>query len=139
MRSKLIIVLLIVVAASLAAYAIKSALEKRAEQRRQATYQAVLRDYSTALEPGTRRSEVETVLTSRGRSFQQMCCLLNENRNALEDILMIGSGPKLWYCSENDMYLVFEFDSMPDPQSPKAHPDDRLRRIALSSWLGGCL
>jgi hypothetical protein len=138
-KSKLIILLLILVAVALSAFAIESALGRRATQRRQASYDALLREYSTALRPGAQRREVEAMLTSRGRSFQQMCCLLNENRNALEDIVKIGSEPKPWYCSENDMYLVFGFDSMPDPQFPKAHPDDGLRRIALSPWLGGCL
>lgn len=139
MKTKLIILLLILVAVALSAFAIKSALWKRAAQRRQAVYDALLREYSATLRPGAQRREVEAVLTTRGRSFQQMCCLLSENRNALEDIVKIGSEPTPWYCSENDMYLVFEFDSMPDSQFPKAHPDDSLRRIALSSWLGGCL
>lgn len=139
MRAKLIILLLSLVAVALAAFAIQTALRKRAERRRQAAYDAVLREYSTALQPGAQRREVEAMLTSRERSFRQMCCLLNENRNAIEDIVKIGSEPKPWYCSENNMYLVFEFDSMPDPRSLKAHSDDRLRRIALSPWLGGCL
>jgi hypothetical protein len=95
-------------------------------------------DRRTPLPPYRERSAVETALTPRGHSFQRMCCLLNENRNTLEDIVRIGSEPRPWYCTENDMYLVFEFDSMPDAQSPR-HPDDRLRRIALSPWLGGCL
>jgi len=139
MKGKPIILLLILAAVALAAFAMESALGKRAEQRRHDSYDALLREYSTVLRPDARRREVEAFLTSRGRSFQQMCCLLNENRNALEDIVKVGSEPKPWYCRENDMYLVFEFDSMPDPQFPKAHPDDRLRRIALSPWLGGCL
>jgi hypothetical protein len=140
MKSKLIMSVLIIVSIALSAFLIESAVEKRADQKRHAEYQSLLSEYSAALDPGTLRSQVEAILASRGRSFQQTCCLLNENRNAFEDLVKIGSEPKPWYCSENDMYLVFEFDSVrDDPQFPNARPDDRSRRIALSPWLGGCL
>ena len=139
MKKNLIMWLLIVSALAVAVFVVQSSFQNRAELRRQSAYQAVLREYLSALSPGAQRAEVETVLASRGRSFHQMCCLLNENRNALEDIVKIGSGPKPWYCSENDTYLVFEFESPTDLGSPKAGANDRLRRIATASWLGGCL
>lgn len=139
MKRKLFVSLLFVVALAFVAFVIESGIEKRAEQKRQAAYESTLREYSMTLNPGLQRSAVENVLVSQGRTFRQMCCLLNENRHALEDIVKIGSEPKPWYCSENDTYLVFEFDSSADPNSPGARADDRLRRIALASWLGGCL
>jgi hypothetical protein len=141
MKSKLIMLVLIVVAAALSAMLMKSAAEKRVEKERHAVYESILREYSMALRPGTPRNQVEAMLDSRGRSFQQMCCLLdkNRNRNALQDLVRIGSEPMPWYCNPTNMYLVFEFDSLPDPRSLKAHPDDTLRKIALSPGLQRCL
>ena len=139
MKSKPILLVLVVVVAALSAMLMKSVTEKRAGKERHAADESVLREFSTALKPGTPRSQVEALLDSRGRSFQQMCCLLDENRNALQDLVRIGSEPKAWYCSTSDMYLVFEFDSLPDPRSPKANPNDTLRKIALSPWQQGCL
>ena len=138
-RSKLIPRLLIVVAVVVAVLAIEATIRGRAERKRQAFYQSALHQYSTTLRPGTQRGEVEAVLASQGRAFQQTCCLLSTKQNALEDIVKIGSGPKLWYCRKNDMYLVFEFESPPGPVVRETNASDRLRRVSLAPWLGGCL
>jgi len=138
-KSKLIPWLLIVAAVVVAVLAVEATIRSRAERKRQALYQSIFRQYLTALKPGTQRSEVEAILVSQGRAFQQSCCLLGENQNALEDVVKIGSEPKLWYCSDLDMYLVFEFESPPGPVVRETDASDRLRRIALVPWLGFCL
>ena len=137
-KSKLILWLLFAVAVVIAVRAIESTIRSRAEWKRQAFYQSILRQYATTLRPGTQRGEVEAVLASQGRVFEQMCCLLREKQNAPEDIVKIGSEPKPWHCSENDTYLVFEFESPPGPVTRETNGTDRLRRVALAQWLGGC-
>jgi hypothetical protein len=122
----------IVIAAALAVSTIRS----RGERKRQALYQSILRQYSTTLRPGAQRGEVEAVLASQGREFQQTCCLLKDNKNAPEDIVKIGSEQPS-YCK--DMYLVFEFESPPGPTVRETNASDRLLRVALVPWLGGCL
>jgi hypothetical protein len=140
-RSKSIRWLLIAAAVVVAFLAIGTTIQRRAERKRQASYQSVLRQYSTKLKPGTQRGEVEAFLASQGRTFEQTCCLssVKLGSSALEDIVKIGSGPKLWYCSKNDMYLVFEFDSPPGAAVRESDASDSLRRVALVPWLGGCL
>lgn len=87
------------------------------------------------------RGEVEAFLTAQGRTFEQSCCLVRERQgsSAIEDIVKIGSEPKPWYCSKNDMYLVFVFESPPGAVARESDATDTLRRVALSPWLGGCL
>ncbi len=72
-----------------------SVIRSRAERKRQAFYQSIFRQYSAALKPGVQRGEVEAMLASQGRVFQQSCCLLREKQSAPEDIVKIGSEPKL--------------------------------------------
>jgi len=138
-KSKLIPWLLIVVVVVIAVLAIETTIRSREERKRQAFYQSVLRQYSTTLRPGTQRGEVEAVLASQSRAFEQTCCLLRTKQTAPEDIVKIGSEPKLWYCRENDMYLVFEFESPRGPVARETNASDRLRRVSLAPWLGGCL
>jgi hypothetical protein len=65
--------------------------------------------------------------------------MVKQGSSALEDIVKIGSEPKPWYCSKNDIYLVFDFDSPPGPAVRESDASDTLRRVALVPWLGGCL
>jgi hypothetical protein len=138
-KRNVLLFLVLTVIIGIVAVAAESLIRGRAERKRQVSYQDVLRGYTAKFNPGIERREVESTLANQGRSFQQMCCLINENRNALEDIVKIGSEPKPWYCSENGEYLVFEFDSPVESEYAKAQPSDRLRAIKLSQWLGGCL
>lgn len=138
-KNKLIPWLLSVVIVVAAVLAVESTIRIRGERKRQALYQSILRQYSTTLRPGTQRGEVEAVLASQGREFQQTCCLLKNSQNAPEDIVKIGSEPKPSHCSEKDMYLVFEFESPPGPTVRETNASDRLRRVALVPWLGSCL
>jgi hypothetical protein len=138
-KNKLIPWLFSVVVVVVAVLAVESTIRNQGERKRQALYQSILSQYSTTLRPGSQRGEVEAVLASQGLAFQQTCCLLRNKQNAPEDIVKIGSEPKPWYCSENDMYLVFEFESPPGPTVREINASDRLRRVALAPWFGNCL
>ena len=120
-------------------FAVESWIQKRAEQKREAEYKAVLREYSAALKVGSQRDHVESFIRSKGQSFQRTCCLLSPDQNAWEDLVKIGSERTPWYCSESNIYLDFEFYAPPHPGMPQAEPSDSLRTIALTPWLEGCL
>lgn len=132
-------ILLAIVAVVLAGLGVESLVRRNIERKHQALYNSILREYSAELQPGTPRKDVEQLLRTKGQSFQQTCCLLNTNRSTFEDLVKIGSEPAPWYCSEDDVYLVFEFYSPAHAGTPIAQPSDSLKRIAVSPWLQGCL
>ena len=117
----------------------RSLLRRHVERKHQVAYQSILRSYSAELKPGTARRDVERLLRAKGQSFEQTCCILGGDRSALEDLVKIGSEPTPWYCSENDVYLVFEFYSPRHLGLTDAQPFDSLKRVAISPWLQGCL
>jgi hypothetical protein len=133
--------LLIMVTALLAlcVLGIRGVIDHRAERQRQAEYQSVLNAYSGALKYGNTRREVESYLRLRGHSFQQMCCV-RVRRNAYADLVRIGKEKAPWYCSENNIYMAFEFETTePHGFNPDARDSDRLENITLFPWLEGCL
>jgi hypothetical protein len=118
---------------------IKGVIDKRAERKRQAEYEAVLKEYSGALKSGTSRREVESYLRLRGRSFRQMCCV-RVRRNAYADFVAIGVEKAPWYCNKYNIYVAFEFETTePHGISPDARDSDRLESTALFPWLEECL
>lgn len=109
-------------------------------KHREQVYAKTLQGYRAALQSAATRGEVEDYLRSHGTQFGQECCLGNE-RSAFSDLVVIGSEPAPWYCSENYIYVAFGFTSSegPHPQFPTASKDDRLKSITLHQQLGGCL
>ena len=133
--------LLVIVAALLivCVLGIKSVIEKRAARKRQAEYEAVLREYSGAVKSGMPRREVESYLRLRGRSFRQMCCI-GVPRNAYADIVKIGEEKAPWYCNKYNVYVAFEFETTePHGTGPDARDSDRLETTSLFPWLEECL
>jgi hypothetical protein len=130
--------LLVIVAALLIVclLGIKSVIEKRAAQKRQTEYEAVLREYSGALKSGMSRREVESYLRLRGRSFRQMCCI-KVPRNAYADIVKIGEEKAPWYCNKYNVYVAFEFETT-EPHGTVTDAD-RLETTSLFPWLEECL
>ena len=112
---------------------------KRAQQRREATYQQALRTYSELFQPGATRKDIEGYLRANGLLLQQMCCMESSPRNAEDTLTKIGEESPPWYCSAQNVYIGFEF--VPDRPSkfPEAHDSDRLRTIRVFHWLEGCL
>lgn len=130
---------LAVVALCLMGFGVASVVRRTIRRKHQALYASILGEYSAELKTGTPRKDVEQLLNSKGQPFQRTCCLLKGNRSAFEDLVKIGSEPAPWYCSENNVYLVFEFYSPTHDGMPSAQPSDSLKRIAVSPWLQGCL
>lgn len=138
-KSKTIPLLLIAVAV-VAVLAIKSTIGIRAERKRDALYQSILRQYSTTLRPGTQRGEVEALLASQGRTFERSCCLLKEKDYdaAGEDIVKIGEERTSWHCRKKGVYLVFDFESPPGAVVRESDASDRLRQVGLARWPVAC-
>jgi len=130
---------LLTVAAVLLAtvFAIRIGLEKRSERTRQLEYQNIARTYSYALKMGTTRELVEAYLRSHGNEFHHECCFRGHT-NIWADLVRIGQGPKPWYCSEVDVYLVFVFDG-PARLVDEAMSNDKLVDVEPLERGEGCL
>lgn len=113
---------------------------RQAQRERKVEYESALRAYATALKPGMKRTDVEGYLRMRGNPFRQMCCV-GVQRSALADLVRIGKEKAPWYCSENNIYVAFEFAGDPESHAPvpQAHDSGRLVNVFVFPWLEGCL
>ncbi len=134
-RWRLLILGLILVAVS--ATAIGWAWRKQAQRKREEAYQSALRSYSEVLRPRMTRKEVEDYLRSRGIEFRQMCCI--DERSAFADLVRIGKEGAPWYCSEQNVYVAFQFAAVEPHETWKAYDSDTLKRVTIFRWLEGCL
>ena len=132
-------------AAGIIVYAAWFLLEKRSEQKRAILYQNALHSYSERFRAGVRRKEVEDYLRAQNTPFRQMCCVQDNKKWILDDLTRIGHEPAPWYCSENNIYIAFQFrgpegyPAGPIQSGPKAEDSDTLTRVTLFPWLEGCL
>ena len=131
----------IVTALVLSAFAVRLELTAQEKKKREAAYQSALQKYSQDLGPGLTRKEVETYFRSGGVKFGQMGWLEErpEDRTAFADLVKVGHEDAPWYCSENYVYIAFEFAAT-EPHRPWVVSDtDVLKRILIFRQLGGCL
>ena len=87
------------------------------------------------------RKEVEAYLRQKNISFLQMCCINGDNsKHALDDLTKIGQEDAPWFCSENNIYVAFQFDDK-GRHGPHwdANESDVLSKITIFRWLEGCL
>jgi hypothetical protein len=138
---RLLLVLLVV---SLFAFGLRHELKKRAQARREAAYQSALRSYTEVLKPVMTRKEVEDYLHGRSVQFRQMCCvdaMELSKRKSWDDLVKIGEESAPWFCSENNVYLAFQFidDGKQQTNWWKADDLDTLKSITIYHWLEGCL
>jgi hypothetical protein len=114
-------------------------LEKRAQQGRESGYKAALRSYSSVLKSGMKRKEVEDYLHARNIPFRQMCCVDGKklSKGVYDDLTKIGAENAPWYCSENIVYIAFQFSG--PARKWTAEPSDVLESISVYRSLEGCL
>jgi hypothetical protein len=128
--------------AILALFAVHSLGEARAQRKREAAYEVILRSYAQVLKPGMTRKEVEDYLRARNRLFRQMCCV-NQNRfsqNVYDDLTNIGQEDAPWFCSEKNIYVAFQFAGRGShATAPSAEASDTLTAVTIYPWLEGCL
>jgi hypothetical protein len=114
------------------------ALKKKARQKREAGYESTLLSYSQVLKPGMNRKEVEDYLHGKNITVRQMCCVAaNElSKRSWDDLTKIGQEDAPWFCSENNVYVAFQFN---DHGQHGPHEDandlDTLKAVSIYHWL----
>jgi hypothetical protein len=111
-----------------------------------ARYQMVLAGYAIQVKPGMTREEVERYLQTTGKQFKQMCCVANFKggyvsfeRAGWDDLVRIGAENVPWFCSENNVYIAFEFNPKSQAELPDTNGSDILKRVSVFHELEGCL
>jgi hypothetical protein len=142
---RVLLLILVLAAVSLFVFVIRHELSKRAQRRREAVYQSVLRGYTQALKPGMNRKEVEDYLRAKNAKFRQTCCVdttENSRRHSWDDLTKIGEEDAPWFCSQHNVYVAFQFIDHVQVETGYAMKDDdldSLRSVTLYHWLEECL
>ena len=118
-------------------------LKMQAQKKREAAYQFSLRSYAQVLKPGMTQKEVERYLQGKNVEFRQTCCvdaMELSKKHSWDDLIKIGREDAPWYCSENDVYLAFQFtDQGQHGTWWDANDLDTLKAISVYYRLEGCL
>ena len=139
-RWRSLTIALIVVA--LVSFGVRHVLEKRAEQKREMSYQLALRSYSERFKPGMTRKDVEDYFRVRNVAFQQMCCVdFKLSKRVWDDLTAIGQESAPWFCSKHNVYIAFQFTG-PERRGGEfwsSDPSDTLKGVSIFHRLEGCL
>lgn len=142
---RVLLLILGLVAVGLFIFGIRNESSKRAQRRRQAGYQSVLRDYTQALKPGMNRKEVEDYLRAKDVTFRQTCCVdatESSRRHTWDDLTKIGEEDAPWYCSQHNVYVAFQFTDHVKVETGYSMKDDdldTLKAVTLYHQLETCL
>ena len=109
-------------------------IQRQAASRRGAAYQTALRSYQEAITPGMTRADVESDLSKKGVQFTHIWGY----NHAWADQIQIGQEPAPWYCSTQNVYIVFQFSERPN-WSRDPEPADILKSTTLIPRGEGCL
>jgi hypothetical protein len=126
---------MVVIVVLASALTVRSAFKEEARQKREAAYQSALQAYSHSLPPGLTRKEVETYLRARNVSFRWMWPV----KGMVADLIEVGQEDHPWCCSENTVYVAFEFGAREPHQPSGDYGPDVLKRVELFRQLTGCL
>jgi hypothetical protein len=143
MRRKVLVALVVVAAIAIATWVVRGRRQQREAAVREQAYQVVLGDYSHALKPGMTRREVESYLHTTGKTFKQLCCVAKTSgsftREGWDDLVKIGQEPVPFPCSENIVYVAFEFSPKTESELPQTNDSDTLKRVSVFHHLEGCM
>jgi hypothetical protein len=118
-------------------------VKEQARKKRKAGYQSTLLSYTQVLKPGMTRKEVEGYFHAKNINFGQTCCVDPtgvSKRHSLDDLVGIGREDAPWFCSENNVYLAFEFvDQGQHGTYWDSNDADTLKAVSIYQRLGGCL
>lgn len=140
MRRYLLLAIVLIVLLS-CALTIRVELRDRDKKKREVAYQSALQSYSQNVTLGWTRKKVEAYFKARDIAFGQMGWLEEqpEDRTAFADLIKVGHEDAPWYCSENYVYIAFQF-SATEPHRPwMAAESDVLTKVRIYRQLGGCL
>lgn len=149
MRGKRLKVSMIVAAAAVIAISLRfvqHVRDRHEAAERESGYHKVLAQYTVELNPGMTREQVERHLQTNGKGFKQMCCVANFkgeyvsfDRAGYDDLVKIAEESVPFACSENNVYIAFEFN--PKSQSELSHTNgsDILKRVSVFHQLERCM
>src|SRR5450631_1102418 len=135
----------ILIAVLVIALIVRHVFEERAERKREAEYQKILQSYSELLTTGMTRKQVEEYFSAKKILFSQIGCISVKEfsrgvyDNAYDDLVKIGQEDVPWFCSENNVYIAFQFLGSQNNSLPRADTSDRLKDVTIYRKLDGCL
>jgi hypothetical protein len=142
---RIILALLALMAIGIVAFGVHRRSEMNAKKNREAAYETKLRSFTEVLKPGMTRKQIEDYFHANNVSYSEECCVAFDRsviRNSYDDLVKIGQEDVPWYCSENDVYIAFQFadykTGVPFWQA-KDNELDTLKAITVYQQLGGCL
>jgi len=119
---------------------------KREAMRREGGYQTVLAQYAVELRPGMTRDQVERYFQTNGKRFKQMCCVaiskgkhVSFDRAGCDDLVKIGEESAPWGCSENNVYIAFEFNPKSLDEVSSTNGSDILKMVSVFHQLEDCM
>jgi hypothetical protein len=112
--------------------------ETEAAKAREASYQQALQPYVSRFKRDATRGQVEGYLREKGVKFSHACCM-GVSHNAMDTLVKIGEEPPPRFCSEQYVYIGFEFVSDRVDLMPNAYDTDTLTVIRLFRLSEGCL
>jgi len=124
---------------------VRHVFEERAQKRREIEYEKALRPYAVVLKTGMTRKQVEDYLSARNVSFQRTCCVSVKEfsrgvyDNTYDDLVKIAQEDVPWFCTENNVYVAFQFLGSNKNSIPSAEPSDVLKDVSIYHRLEGCL
>jgi len=120
--------------------------DRRDAAARESGYQTVLAQYTVELKPGMTREQVERHLQNNGKGFKQMCCVANFkgehvsfDRAGYDDLVKIAEESAPFVCSENNVYIAFEFNPKSQGESSHTNGSDILKSVSVFHQFEGCM
>lgn len=145
MRRGLFYSAIVLIAAFAVGWRVHHISEERVQKRREIDYQRTLRSYSEVLKTGMTRKQVEDYLSAKNIRFRQMCCVSRKEFTSgmydptYDDLVKIAQEDVPWFCSENNVYVAFQFLGRYKNSPPAAEPSDILKDVTVYHWLEGCM
>lgn len=99
----------------------------RLRPSRERAYQFALQQYSRRFGPGATRDQVEYYFRVNNIPFTTMSGIDTKDAPSWTDLVEIGREEHPWYCSQNTVYVAFQFRG------------SVLRQTSVYRQLGGCL
>jgi hypothetical protein len=145
-RVKVLLIIAVIAVVIFGLWLVRDVRERHKAAEREVNYQIVLAKYSSALKPGMTREQVERHLQSGGARFRQMCCVADFRGQYVssigagwDDLVKIGEESVPWFCSENNVYVAFEFNPKSKGELADTNDSDILKRVSVFHQLEQCL
>jgi type II secretory pathway pseudopilin PulG len=134
----LLLILALSLLLPLIAFGVRYRQSGRQAQEREAAFQQALQSYAARFKRGTTRREIEAYLRESGTPFSHLCCM-GMNHSAWDTLVKIGEEKPARFCSEQYVYIGFEFVSDRPGVMPEAEGSDTLTSVRLFRPSTGCL